>query len=106
MLYEVITCPVYKAVGGHAYESPYCGPMGSVLSSTLWGTAEYPDLASACTLCGRCAEVCAVKIPLPEYHRSLRNRSGKTALLSSMAAWLTRFPGAYAAGIRTLRKVV
>lgn len=66
-------CPVYKAVGGHAYESPYCGPMGSVLSSTLWGAAEYSDLPNACTLCGRCAEVCAVKIPLPEYHRSLRN---------------------------------
>ena len=99
-------CPVYKAVGGHAYESPYCGPMGSVLSSTLWGTAEYPDLPDACTLCGRCAEVCAVKIPLPEYHRSLRNRNGTTAFSSTIAAWLTAFPGGYATAIRLLGKVL
>jgi len=99
-------CPVYKAVGGHAYQSPYCGPMGSVLSSTLWGTAAYPDLANACTLCGRCAEVCAVKIPLPEYHRSLRTPSGKTSFFSNMAARLTSFPGAYIPGVRALRKVL
>ena len=99
-------CPVYKAVGGHAYESPYCGPMGSVLSSTLWGSAEYPDLASACTLCGRCAEVCAVKIPLPEYHRRLRNPNGRTAFSSSIAAKLTCIPGAYTTGVRALREVM
>ena len=99
-------CPVYKAVGGHAYESPYCGPMGSVLSSTLWGSEEYPDLANACTLCGRCAEVCAVKIPLPDYHRSLRNRSGKVAFSSDIAARLTTSPVAYRNGLQALRKVL
>ena len=99
-------CPVYRAVGGHAYESPYCGPMGSVLSSTLWGTVEYPDLPNACTLCGSCAEVCGVKIPLPEFHRSLRNRNGKTAFSSTIAAWLTAFPGGYATAIRLLGKVL
>ncbi len=99
-------CPVYKAVGGHAYESPYCGPMGSILSSTLWGSEEYPDLANACTLCGRCAEVCAVKIPLPDYHRSLRNRSGKVAFTSDLAAHLTTTPGAYRRGLQALRKVL
>ncbi len=99
-------CPVYKAVGGHAYESPYSGPMGSVLSSLIWGDTTYPDLASACTLCGRCAEVCAVKIPLPDYHRSLRNRSQTKRALSLLAAQTATRPSVYQYGISALRNVM
>lgn len=99
-------CPVYNAVGGHAYESPYSGPMGTVLSSLIWGDTIYPDLANACSLCGRCAEVCAVKIPLPEYHRTLRNRSQKPNTASHLAARLATQPFAYRRGIRTLRRLL
>ena len=99
-------CPVYNAVGGHAYESPYSGPMGTVLSSLIWGDTIYPDLANACTLCGRCAEVCAIKIPLPEYHRTLRNRSQKPNTGSNLAARLATKPFAYRRGIYGLRKVL
>ncbi len=97
-------CPVYNAVGGHAYESPYPGPMGSVVSALLWGNQRYPDLANACTLCGRCADVCAVKIPLPNFHRTLRNRNAKNNLASYLAARLAANPVAYRQGMRVLRR--
>ncbi len=99
-------CPVYNAVGGHAYESPYSGPMGTVLSSLIWGDQIYPDLANACTLCGRCAEVCAIKIPLPDYHRTLRNRSGQNSRASYLAARMAGTPFAYRRGIYALRRLL
>jgi len=83
-------CPVYRAVGGHAWASPYPGPMGSVLSPLLWGLMAYPDLPDACTLCGRCREVCPMAIPLPDFHLRLRaeNHSGERlpSLLAKVAA--------------------
>ena len=99
-------CPVYNAVGGHAYESPYSGPMGTVLSSLIWGDSIYPDLANACTLCGRCAEVCAIKIPLPEFHRTLRNRNQKPNIGSNLAARLATKPFPYRRGINSLRHLL
>jgi len=65
-------CPVYQSVGGHAYGWVYSGPMGSVLTPLLAGLAEGAPLANASTLCGACAEVCPVKIPLPEFLLELR----------------------------------
>ena len=37
-------CPVYNTVGGHAYNSMYEGPMGSVLTPGLRGLETAPDL--------------------------------------------------------------
>nr|VFK53492.1 MAG: L-lactate dehydrogenase complex protein LldF [Candidatus Kentron sp. TUN]VFK54451.1 MAG: L-lactate dehydrogenase complex protein LldF [Candidatus Kentron sp. TUN]VFK54836.1 MAG: L-lactate dehydrogenase complex protein LldF [Candidatus Kentron sp. TUN] len=65
-------CPVYGAIGGHAYGWVYPGPMGSVLTPLLVGRANTLDLPNACTLNGRCEEVCPVKIPLPTLLRQLR----------------------------------
>ena len=69
-------CPVYGAIGGHAYGSVYPGPMGAVLTPALAGIGTARDLPSASTLCGRCAEVCPVKIPLPELLRAWRGSIG------------------------------
>ena len=33
-------CPVYERAGGHAYGSPYPGPIGAILTPQLRGTAE------------------------------------------------------------------
>src|SRR5580658_2684662 len=65
-------CPVYTAVGGHAYGWVYPGPMGAVLTPALIGIAEAGHLPNASTFCGRCESVCPVKIPLPKLMRHWR----------------------------------
>lgn len=66
-------CPVYGAVGGHAYGWVYPGPMGAVLTPLFVGLDAAYDLPNACTLNGRCQSVCPVKIPLPDLLRELRH---------------------------------
>jgi L-lactate dehydrogenase complex protein LldF len=93
-------CPVYRAVGGHAYESVYAGPIGAVLTPALAGAAETRELAEASTFCGRCEAVCPVEIPLVTLLRRWRERSfaettwSQSALLRAWAG-LARHPGAY-----------
>ena len=67
-------CPVYQAVGGHAYGWVYPGPMGAVLTPSLIGVAEGGQLPNASTFCGRCESVCPVRIPLPDMMRHWRER--------------------------------
>ncbi|HEY2136336.1 MAG TPA: lactate utilization protein B, partial [Xanthobacteraceae bacterium] len=62
-------CPVYHAVGGHAYGWVYPGPMGAVLTPSLIGVDQAGHLPNASTFCGRCEEVCQVRIPLPRMMR-------------------------------------
>jgi L-lactate dehydrogenase complex protein LldF len=95
-------CPVYGAVGGHAYGWVYPGPMGSVLTPLTLGLREAQDLPNACTLNGRCREVCPVRIPLPDLLRTLRHRQfehhlGTRRARWALAAWgwLARRPGLY-----------
>src|SRR5215203_1034992 len=57
-------CPVYKNIGGHTYETAYSGPIGSVITPQLRQMGEWKHLSYASSLCGNCAEVCAVKINL------------------------------------------
>ena len=57
-------CPIYKNIGGYTYGTPYIGPIGSVMVPLMYDLEEYAHLASLCSLCGRCTEVCPVKIPI------------------------------------------
>lgn len=59
------SCPVYRHITGHGYGSIYPGPMGVVLTPLLVGYEKTAKLPYACSLCGQCAEVCPVKVPLP-----------------------------------------
>jgi L-lactate dehydrogenase complex protein LldF len=59
-------CPVYKNIGGHAYETTYSGPIGAVITPQLKDMGEWKHLSYASSLCGNCTEVCAVKINLHE----------------------------------------
>ncbi len=106
-------CPVYSSVGGHAYGWVYVGPMGSVLTPLMVGLEEAGHLPNACTLNGRCEEVCPVGIPLPGMLRSLRRRQFEDGLGSRRArlglaawSWLVRRPRLYrrlvALGVRAL----
>ncbi len=58
-------CPVFRELGGHAYNSIYPGPIGSVISAGLFGS-EFVPLAQASSLCGACKDACPVDIDLPK----------------------------------------
>jgi L-lactate dehydrogenase complex protein LldF len=68
----VDVCPAYRKIGGHAYDSVYSGPIGSVLNPLLYGLDGFGEQAWACSLCGACSEVCSARIPLAHFVRSLR----------------------------------
>ncbi|MEI6898379.1 MAG: LutB/LldF family L-lactate oxidation iron-sulfur protein [Bacteroidota bacterium] len=59
-------CPIYRSVGGYTYGATYSGPIGSVISPHYLGLKEYNHLSHASSLCGKCTEVCPMKIPLHE----------------------------------------
>ena len=97
-------CPVYHAVGGHAYGWVYPGPMGAVLTPSLIGVDEAGHLPNASTFCGRCESVCPMRIPLPKMMRHWREREFERHLSPKAArfglgvwAWLAKRPGLYRA---------
>jgi len=57
-------CPVYKNIGGYTYEATYGGPIGSVISPFFQGFEKSAHLSYACTICGKCTEVCPQKIDI------------------------------------------
>jgi L-lactate dehydrogenase complex protein LldF len=66
-------CPVFRNIGGHAYETVYPGPIGSVISPIASNFRELNHLSQASTLCGKCTGVCPVRIPLHELLLNNRN---------------------------------
>jgi L-lactate dehydrogenase complex protein LldF len=75
-------CPIYKNIGGYTYDATYSGPIGSVITPFFKGFAEYQHLSSACSVCGKCTEVCPVKIPLHKlllYNRRDAVKNGDTS---------------------------
>ena len=83
-------CPVYSAIGGHAYGWVYPGPMGAVLTPMFRGLDSSQDLPNACTLNGRCQSVCPVKIRLPYLIRRLRDQSFEQQITGPFARWAIR----------------
>jgi L-lactate dehydrogenase complex protein LldF len=81
-------CPVYNVIGGHAYGSVYPGPIGAVLTPALVGIGASADLPAASSFCGRCEEVCPVKIPLPDLMRRWREAAFNRGQTSLMERWL------------------
>jgi L-lactate dehydrogenase complex protein LldF len=67
-------CPVYGRIGGHAYHSPYPGPIGAVVSPLLFGMNRHADLCKGESLCGACLDICPVKIDLPRMLLALRHK--------------------------------
>ena len=95
-------CPVYSAVGGHAYGWVYPGPMGAVLTPLMVGLQEGRALANASTLCGRCEAVCPMSIPLPSLLREHRRQEfaqrlnpGRSRLALAAWAFLAQRPRLY-----------
>jgi L-lactate dehydrogenase complex protein LldF len=85
-------CPVYNHVGGHAYGWVYSGPIGSLLSPQLLGTQQAGGLPFASSLCGACADICPVKLPIPQILLHLRRRvSEGDEIESSRSSRFTRW---------------
>ncbi len=95
-------CPVYHAIGGHAYGWVYPGPIGAVLTPGLIGVREAGHLPNASTFCGRCESVCPMRIPLPRMMRHWREREFERHLSPATIRWglalwafFARRPGLY-----------
>jgi L-lactate dehydrogenase complex protein LldF len=80
-------CPVFAAIGGHGYGSVYSGPIGAALTPALVGLERAKDLPEASSFCGRCEEVCPVKIPLPRLLREWREREFERHLTPGAYRW-------------------
>ena len=80
-------CPIYHAVGGHAYGWVYAGPIGAITTPALIGIENAAPLPEASSLCGRCESVCPVRIPIPKILRHWREESFDRKLNGSRARW-------------------
>ena len=106
-------CPVYHAVGGHAYGWVYPGPMGAVLTPSLVGLDKAGHLPNASTFCGRCEEICPVRIPLPRLMRHWREREferhlSPATLRSGLRLWafFARRPSLYGFATAALARLL
>ena len=100
-------CPVYAGIGGHAYGWVYPGPVGAALNPAMIGLDEARHLPTASTLCGACAAVCPVKIPLPDLFRHWRDQAFARRLTPvgerwglTLWAFLAQRPWAYRRVVR------
>lgn len=92
-------CPVYRKIGGHNYPWIYSGPIGKIITPQFHGVMQDPWLPYASSLCGACAEVCPVKIPIPKLLLQLRSevvvaqgKGGAERRGFRMFAWMMRHP--------------
>jgi len=106
-------CPVYQAIGGHAYGWVYPGPIGAVVTPALIGIDKARHLPNASTFCGRCEEVCPMRIPLPKLLRHWREKEFEKHLQPVAARWglgvwafLAKRPRLYRAATRIAARVL
>ncbi|MFQ5537122.1 MAG: LutB/LldF family L-lactate oxidation iron-sulfur protein [Gemmatimonadota bacterium] len=97
------TCPVYRQTGGHPYGWAYSGPIGSILAPGLLGLEEAHPLPFASSLCGACADVCPVRIPIPDLLLYWRRRAVEAGLTPGWERLGMKAFGAAAADARLFR---
>lgn len=84
-------CPVYQTIGGHSYGTTYSGPIGSIITPHFKGMQEFKHLSFASTLCGKCTEVCPVKIDIHKLLLLNRKESIKKGLSPKTETWIWHF---------------
>jgi L-lactate dehydrogenase complex protein LldF len=84
-------CPVYQTIGGHSYGTTYSGPIGSIISPYFNGMQEFKHLSYASTLCGKCTEVCPVKIDIHKLLLLNRKLSVEKGLSPKTENWIWLF---------------
>lgn len=80
-------CPVYKNIGGHSYQTTYSGPIGSVITPHTKGMEDFKHLSYASSLCGKCTEVCPVKIDIHKMLLLNRRDAVKEEKVSKAEKW-------------------
>jgi L-lactate dehydrogenase complex protein LldF len=80
-------CPVYKNIGGHTYNTPYSGPIGSIITPHMAGMKEFKHLSYASSLCGKCTEVCPVKIDIHKMLLLNRRDAVDSGFVTSAEKW-------------------
>jgi L-lactate dehydrogenase complex protein LldF len=109
------TCPVYRKIGGHSFPWVYSGPIGAIITPQFMGVTHEPALPFASSLCGACAEVCPVKIDIPQVLLDLRSDVKKVEtreknnrlekLFFRLFAWLMTHPRVFAMSGRIGRRL-
>lgn len=90
-------CPIYKNIGGYTYNAVYSGPIGSVITPHMRPNEGFEHLSFASSLCGKCKDVCPVKIDLPLHllqNRKDAVKDGYSTLVTTQGmklakAWLS-----------------
>nr|MBC7611883.1 iron-sulfur cluster-binding protein [Pseudopedobacter sp.] len=80
-------CPIYKNIGGHAYDTTYSGPIGSIITPHLKGMEDFKHLSYASSLCGKCSEVCPVKIDIHKMLLLNRKDAVEQGFNTKMESW-------------------
>lgn len=83
-------CPVFRTVGGHAYNTPYSGPIGSAITPHLRPLDTWQHLPFASSLCGACSDVCPVSIDIHHLLLENRLRAAEAGVTSGSWKWLLR----------------
>ncbi len=78
-------CPVFREIGGHTYGSVYPGPIGSLVSTGLFGIEQYGHLPKASSLCGACTEACPAGI---DFTKLLLRARGEYVRSAPQPIWL------------------
>jgi L-lactate dehydrogenase complex protein LldF len=81
-------CPVYQNIGGHSYGTTYSGPIGSIITPHFKGMEEFKHLSYASTMCGKCTEVCPVKIDIHKLLLINRKQSVQEGLSTKAENWV------------------
>lgn len=80
-------CPVYQNVGGHTYNTTYSGPIGAIITPHTDGMEEFKHLSYASSLCGRCTEVCPIKIDIHKMLLLNRRDAVNEGLITTKERW-------------------
>jgi len=106
----MLACPVYQTVGGHSYGWVYPGPIGSILASAQLGLEKATPLPFASSLCGKCHEICPVKIEIHHIlvwlrHQAVEHKRTSRTEKLIFKLWLFAMKDAkiYKAGAKLLR---
>lgn len=71
-------CPAFALVGGHTFGSNvYTGGIGTMLTHFLVSEERAAEIQNICLQCGRCKEVCAAGLEIPEMIMKLREKNAQ-----------------------------